>query len=360
MENKQRTHYEILGVGIKAHSAEIKTAQKRKITRAKKSFERANDAFSKKEKAIKREYAKASKNLRKAKKHIDQTLWDKMVEIALDRKARKEAFNRTVSECNESASVLLDQDSRKEYNRELKARAERKTSKKTSAEGGALVPTGKTNETKLTVFDKCKVFIKCKPAVICIPIAGVVLAGTITYSSFQDKSEDELPKKTISTVDETYEETEPPETIDIEMPDESVSIFDMGITRFDRQHIAVEGDTLAKFSIHSNARQGDIKKINNMSSDTIVKGEKYVIPYCFEPEDLRYYLSVDEYDPSKMTPSEFAEAHEITLDVLIMLNREAFVQNGDDYEVITDQLTVPYFNSHESVQELKRSNQKIK
>ena len=185
-------------------------------------------------------------------------------------------------------------------------------------------------------------------------IAGtlaVVITGSVAAAIFSN-DEDEVVASVVASEsydDELMVTTAPTELI--EETTEATEAKDNSITLY-RVHTVVTGDTLAIYSIESNTTQEEIKRVNNTKSDTVQLGKDYIIPYIVEPEDLKFYTQVAQYNPI-MSIEEFAKEYETNIGTLETLNPEAIDYNGSQYVISTDTLVVPNFITKEDYQVLK-------
>ena len=185
-------------------------------------------------------------------------------------------------------------------------------------------------------------------------IAGtlaVVITGSVAAAIFSN-DEDEVVASVVASEsydDELMATTAPTELI--EETTEATEAKDNSITLY-RVHTVVTGDTLAIYSIESNTTQEEIKRVNNTKSDTVQLGKDYIIPYIVEPEDLKFYTQVAQYNPI-MSIEEFAKEYETNIGTLETLNPEAIDYNGSQYVISTDTLVVPNFITKEDYQVLK-------
>lgn len=170
-------------------------------------------------------------------------------------------------------------------------------------------------------------------------IAAVVVGGIVIKDSKDTKKEIAYAYPT-ATYEQEVQTTipEPTETTEeATMPTEDESI----ITLY-RVHTVVPGDTLSQLSIDSNTTQEEIKRVNAMSSNTVVLGTNIIIPYIINAEDLSFYTKTATYSLGASI-DEYAKEYETNVETITKLNKEAITYNGTQYEVITDSLVVPNF-----------------
>lgn len=152
-------------------------------------------------------------------------------------------------------------------------------------------------------------------------------------------SEDDVVNENQLSLDYTTSSTE--ETT----PPDQVTIY--------RVHEVVVGDALYKFSADSNSTIEEIKKVNGMSSDSIVLGREYKIPYIINYEDLGIYTNSATYDPN-MSLEDFAKKYETDIETIRKINQEAITfAPGKGYSVNTDILLVPDFITKDEYKVLK-------
>ena len=129
-----------------------------------------------------------------------------------------------------------------------------------------------------------------------------------------------------------------------------------------RIHVVESGDTVSEYSRESNSTIKYIAKVNDLEvnyddSVNIQAGQKIIIPYVVDKEDLSYYTS-SKILPDGMSLSTFASTNETDINTLLRLNPEAIEvktenSNGVTYYVTSDTLTVPNFISKSEYKSLK-------
>ena len=179
----------------------------------------------------------------------------------------------------------------------------------------------------------------------------VAIAGSVIAMASSSKDEEEISIAVVETTDYNPENEMTTEPTMVEETTEATEPKDNSITLY-RVHTVVTGDTLAIYSIESNTTQEEIKRVNNTKSDTVQLGKDYIIPYIVEPEDLKFYTQVAQYNPT-MSIEEFAKSYETNIGTLETLNPEAIDYNGSQYVISTDSLVVPNFITKEDFEVLK-------
>lgn len=181
-----------------------------------------------------------------------------------------------------------------------------------------------------------------------VAIAGSAVAMLVA----NDKDEEEIIASVTETTDydaENNATTVPTEVV--EETTEATEEVDDSITLY-RIHRVVEGDILSVYSKDSNTTIEELKRVNNRTSNHVVLGTDYIIPYIIEPEDLKFYTQTASYNPS-MSIEDFAKEYETNVVTLETLNPEAIDYNGSQYVIATDSLVVPNFITKEDYEVLK-------
>ena len=121
-----------------------------------------------------------------------------------------------------------------------------------------------------------------------------------------------------------------------------------------RIHTVEAGDSLSILSSESNTTIKYLKQINELTSDNIYIGQKLIIPYVVDKEELKYYTTSVELTDE--TLEDIAEKYNTDLKTLYSLNVEAFYFDGDGYILLTDTILVPTFPTLSEVDELKKAD----
>jgi LysM repeat protein len=121
-----------------------------------------------------------------------------------------------------------------------------------------------------------------------------------------------------------------------------------------RIHTVEAGDSLSILSSESNTTIKYLKQINELTSDNIYIGQKLIIPYVVDKEELKYYTTSVELTDE--TLEDIAEKYNTDLKTLYALNVEAFYFDGDGYILLTDTILVPTFPTSSEVDELKKAD----
>lgn len=180
----------------------------------------------------------------------------------------------------------------------------------------------------------------------------VAVAGSVMAMASSNKDEEEITFAVAETTDYNPENEVAAETTEVvEETTEATEAKDNSITLY-RIHRVVEGDILSVYSKDSNTTIEELKRVNNRTSNHVVLGTDYIIPYIIEPEDLKFYTQVAQYDPF-MSIEDFAKEYETNVGTLETLNPEAIDYNGSQYVISTDSLVVPNFITKEDFEVLK-------
>lgn len=128
-----------------------------------------------------------------------------------------------------------------------------------------------------------------------------------------------------------------------------------------RVHTVKSGETLSEYSKNSNTQVDYIAEINEIDGYKIRVGEKIVIPYIIEPDDLKYYVSSKQYIEG-MSLENFASMNETDVDTLLLLNEEAIEIDGENtdnpqYTVLSETLIVPEFISKNEYKNIKTTTE---
>ena len=180
----------------------------------------------------------------------------------------------------------------------------------------------------------------------------VAVAGSVMAMASSNKDEEEITFAVVETTDYNPENEMAAETTEVvEETTEATEAKDNSIILY-RIHRVVEGDILSVYSKDSNTTIEELKRVNNRTSNHVVLGTDYIIPYIIEPEDLKFYTQVAQYDPF-MSIEDFAKEYETNVGTLETLNPEAIDYNGSQYVISTDSLVVPNFITKEDFEVLK-------
>lgn len=187
-----------------------------------------------------------------------------------------------------------------------------------------------------------------------VTIGSLLLAGTLILVPKHALSPDTTPDKTPAAPGAT--DTLKPGN---DLEDDTIVL--------NRIHVVESGDTVSEYSRESNSTIKYIAKVNDLEvnyddSVNIQAGQKIIIPYVVDKEDLSYYTS-SKILPDGMSLSTFASTNETDINTLLRLNPEAIEvktenSNGVTYYVTSDTLTVPNFISKSEYKSLKTQTEK--
>ncbi len=188
-------------------------------------------------------------------------------------------------------------------------------------------------------------------------IGAVIMLGTLilmpkALGSDIAPENDPYPSAYVSNTPEDYS-SDSFENIEIVAEDEPIVL--------NRVHTVKSGETLSEYSKNSNTQIDYIAEINEIDGYKIRAGEKIVIPYIIEPEDLKYYVSSKQYIEG-MSLEDFASMNETDIDTLLILNEEAIEVKGKNtdnpkYTVLSETLTVPEFISKNEYKNIKATTE---
>ncbi len=187
-----------------------------------------------------------------------------------------------------------------------------------------------------------------------VTIGSLLLAGTLILVPKHALSPDTTPDQTPAAPGAT--DTLKPGN---DLEDDTIVL--------NRIHVVESGDTVSEYSRESNSTIKYIAKVNDLEvnyddSVNIQAGQKIIIPYVVDKEDLSYYTS-SKILPDGMSLSTFASTNETDINTLLRLNPEAIEvktenSNGVTYYVTSDTLTVPNFISKSEYKSLKTQTEK--
>ncbi len=182
-----------------------------------------------------------------------------------------------------------------------------------------------------------------------VTIGSLLLAGTLILVPKHALSPDTTPDQTPAA----------PGATDTLKPGNNLEDDTIVLNRI---HVVESGDTVSEYSRESNSTIKYIAKVNDLEvnyddSVNIQAGQKIIIPYVVDKEDLSYYTS-SKILPDGMSLSTFASTNETDINTLLRLNPEAIEvktenSNGVTYYVTSDTLTVPNFISKSEYKSLK-------
>lgn len=187
-----------------------------------------------------------------------------------------------------------------------------------------------------------------------VTIGSLLLAGTLILVPKHALSPDTTPDQTPAA----------PGATDTLKPGDDLEDDTIVLNRI---HVVESGDTVSEYSRESNSTIKYIAKVNDLEvnyddSVNIQAGQKIIIPYVVDKEDLSYYTS-SKILPDGMSLSTFASTNETDINTLLRLNPEAIEvktenSNGVTYYVTSDTLTVPNFISKSEYKSLKTQTEK--
>lgn len=116
-----------------------------------------------------------------------------------------------------------------------------------------------------------------------------------------------------------------------------------------RKYEVVQGDTLSEIAQDSGNSVDRIKYENNLDSDLIYIGEKLTIPYTISKENINYYTDTIPVGNKKI--QDIASEYETDIKTIISLNKEAILEQGDNYIILSNQIIVPKFITRKELEE---------
>lgn len=116
------------------------------------------------------------------------------------------------------------------------------------------------------------------------------------------------------------------------------------------------GDSLSKLSSDSNTTINYIMEINNLSSTDIKIGQKLIIPYIIDKDELKYYTKSVEIGTETTYLDDIAKEYNTDLRTLYSINAEAFYFDGEKYIIMSDTILVPTFPTQNEVNDLKAND----
>lgn len=187
-----------------------------------------------------------------------------------------------------------------------------------------------------------------------VTLGSILLAGALILvpksSDSKDVTPDTMPSEPSVTQSVQYDtDTKTPG-----FEDDSITL--------NRVHSVEYGDTVSEYSKESNSTVEYIAKVNGLevnydNSVNIKAGDKIVIPYIIDQEDLSYYTASKKYTEG-MPLQAFASINETDINTLLLLNPEAIEVTNENsenptYHVASDTLTVPEFLSKSEYKDIK-------
>lgn len=171
--------------------------------------------------------------------------------------------------------------------------------------------------------------------------AGVLLA---MYLLFGINGTDKV-NQTKEPISITQEETE--DEIEIGLID-GYSLY--------RVYEVQPGDSLSKLSSDSNTTINYIMEVNNLDSTNIQVGQKLIIPYIIDKDELKYYTTSINFENETGSFEKIAKKYNTDVRTLYSLNVEALHFDGEKYIIIADTILVPTFPTQNEVNDLKAND----
>lgn len=120
-----------------------------------------------------------------------------------------------------------------------------------------------------------------------------------------------------------------------------------------RTYTVQPGDSLSSLSDMSLTKIKDIKKVNNLTSDTLYLGNTILIPYEVTDDNLQYYIKT--VDSNGMSLEDLATIYSTDVDTLSRLNKEALGTVNGVKVIISSKVIVPNFITSNELEEIKDS-----
>lgn len=116
------------------------------------------------------------------------------------------------------------------------------------------------------------------------------------------------------------------------------------------------GDSLSKLSNDSNTTINYIMKVNNLDSTNIHVGQKLIIPYIIDRDELKYYTTSINLENETGSFEKIAKRYNTDVRTLYSINVEALHFDGEKYIIIADTILVPTFPTKNEVNDLKAND----
>lgn len=116
------------------------------------------------------------------------------------------------------------------------------------------------------------------------------------------------------------------------------------------------GDSLSKLSNDSNTTINYIMEVNNLDSTNIHVGQKLIIPYIIDRDELKYYTTSINLENETGSFEKIAEKYNTDVRTLYSINVEALHFDGEKYIIIADTILVPTFPTKNEVNDLKAND----
>ena len=116
------------------------------------------------------------------------------------------------------------------------------------------------------------------------------------------------------------------------------------------------GDSLSKLSNDSNTTINYIMKVNNLDSTNIHVGQKLIIPYIIDRDELKYYTTSINLENETGSFEKIAEKYNTDVRTLYSINVEALHFDGEKYIIIADTILVPTLKTKNEVNDLKAND----
>lgn len=148
-------------------------------------------------------------------------------------------------------------------------------------------------------------------------------------------------EQTQETQDQAYEET-------LEI------VYEEPTVTMNEYYEVVAGDTLSDISTRTGIKVHDIMELNGIINKELIRiGDKLVLPYIVEREDLQFYtINV----PAKgISCRELAKKYNTDEATIKKLNEEAIAYVGTEYIILTDTAVVPNFVSVEELDMMRQA-----
>ena len=134
----------------------------------------------------------------------------------------------------------------------------------------------------------------------------------------------------------------PQPTVD-DTTDITTEIEDPTITVI-RYYTVGTGDTLSELAEDANCTQEEIEDRNNLGK-ILYSGQEIEIPYHIPQSELAEYTTSDIYNQGQSL-EDFATIHETTVDSIISLNEDTIIETDEGYAILSDTLQVPTFQPY--------------
>lgn len=97
-------------------------------------------------------------------------------------------------------------------------------------------------------------------------------------------------------------------------------------------------------------------EVNNLDSTNIHVGQKLIIPYIIDRDELKYYTTSINLENETGSFEKIAEKYNTDVRTLYSINVEALHFDGEKYIIIADTILVPTFPTKNEVNDLKAND----